>query len=197
MNVRKPIIAGMMGLTTLAPCKAQKAVEFVAETGITGVVNKEASFYGGINTLITKGKNFSDLYAGFSVQPDKKVSFVGLAINDFAWNKNLSSWGRGVYAVSKDVSNMTLELAPVKANVKAKKFNFSLAPSYALYNDFRAGNTTQGINTIFQTTYNASKKNQLFLELNYQSKPRKNLFDTRFGKFKNNMSYMVSLFHNL
>jgi hypothetical protein len=192
MNVRKPIITSLISLATLAPCKAQKAVQLVSETGITGVVNKEASFYGGMNFQLPRGRNFTDLYAGVNVQQDKKTSFVGLAINNFSWTKNISSWVRETFVASKRGANSQLEIAPIRANVDGGKFNFSLSPSYTMYNDFKEGTTTQGINTIFQTTYSMSPKDIIFAEAKYTSEPSKNLFNTHFGKFKDNISYMVS-----
>ena len=197
MKVRKPIIAGLMSLATLVPCKAQTS--FVSETGISGVINKEASFYTGINFQSIKNKNFSDLYAGISVQPDKKASFVGLAINNYSWTKNLSSWARETFVTSNRATNSTLEIAPVRANADVGKFNFSLAPSYTMYNNLRGTDkgTKQGINTIFQATYPISSKETLFAEAKYTSEPSKNLFDTHFGKLKNNISYMISYLRNL
>ena len=192
MNVRKPIITSLITLATLAPCKAQRAVQLVSETGITGVVNKEASFYGGMNFQLPRGRNFTDLYAGVNVQPDKKTSFVGLAINNFSWTKNISSWARETFVASKRGANSQLEIAPVRANVDAGKFNFSLSPSYTLYNDFKEGTATQGINTIFQTTYSMTPKDIIFAEAKYTSEPTKNLFNTHFSKLKDNISYMVS-----
>ena len=192
MNVRKPIITSLISLATLAPCKAQKAVQLVSETGITGVVNKEASFYGGMNFQLPRGRNFTDLYAGVNVQSDKKTSFVGLAINNFAWTKNISSWVRETFVASKRGANSQLEIAPVRANADVGKFNFSLSPSYTLYNDFKEGTTTQGINTIFQTTYSMTPRDIIFAEAKYTSEPSKNLFNTHFGKLKDNISYMVS-----
>ena len=192
MNVRKPIITSLISLATLAPCKAQKAVQLVSETGITGVVNKEASFYGGMNFQLPRGRNFTDLYAGVNVQPDKKTSFVGLAINNFSWTKNISSWVRETFVASKRGANSQLEIAPVRANADVGKFNFSLSPSYTLYNDFKEGTTTQGINTIFQTTYSMTPNDIIFAEAKYTSEPSKNLFNTHFGKLKDNISYMVS-----
>ena len=192
MNVRKPIIKSLISLATLAPCKAQKAVQLVSETGITGVVTKEASFYGGMNFQLPRGRNFTDLYAGVSVQPDKKASFVGLAINNFAWTKNISSWVRETFVASKRGANSQLEIAPIRANVDAGKFNFSFSPSYTLYNDFKEGTAKQGINTIFQTTYSMTPKDIIFAEAKYTSEPSKNLFNTHFGKLKDNISYMVS-----
>ena len=192
MNVRKPIITSLISLATFAPCKAQKAVQLVSETGITGVVNKEASFYGGMNFQLPRGKNFTDLYAGVNVQPDKKTSFVGLAINNFSWTKNISSWARETFVASKRGANSQLEVAPVRANADVGKFNFSLSPSYTMYNDFKEGTTTQGINTIFQTTYSMTPRDIIFAEAKYTSEPSKNLFNTHFGKLKDNISYMVS-----
>lgn len=192
MNVRKPIITSLISLATLAPCKAQKAVQLVSETGITGVVNKEASFYGGMNFQLPRGRNFTDLYAGVNVQPDKKTSFVGLAINNFSWTKNISSWVRETFVASKRGANSQLEIAPIRANADVGKFNFSLSPSYTMYNDFKEGTTTQGINTIFQTTYSMTPNDIIFAEAKYTSEPSKNLFNTHFGKLKDNISYMVS-----
>ena len=192
MNVRKPIITSLISLATLAPCKAQKAVQLVSETGITGVVNKEASFYGGMNFQLPRGRNFTDLYAGVNVQQDKKTSFVGLAINNFSWTKNISSWVRETFVASKRGANSQLEIAPIRANVVVGKFNFSLSPSYTMYNDFKEGTTTQGINTIFQTTYSMTPRDIIFAEAKYTSEPSKNLFNTHFGKLKDNISYMVS-----
>ena len=192
MNVRKPIITSLISLATLAPCKAQKAVQLVSETGITGVVNKEASFYGGMNFQLPRGRNFTDLYAGVNVQQDKKTSFVGLAINNFSWTRNISSWVRETFVASKRGANSQLEIAPIRANVDVGKFNFSLSPSYTMYNDFKEGTTTQGINTIFQTTYSMTPKDIIFAEAKYTSEPSKNLFNTHFGKLKDNISYMVS-----
>ena len=192
MNVRKPIITSLISLATLAPCKAQKAVQLVSETGITGVVNKEASFYGGMNFQLPRGRNFTDLYAGVNVQSDKKTSFVGLAINNFSWTKNISSWVRETFVASKRGANSQLEIAPIRANADVGKFNFSLSPSYTLYNDFKEGTATQGINTIFQTTYSMTPNDIIFAEAKYTSEPSKNLFNTHFGKLKDNISYMVS-----
>ena len=192
MKVRRSLLTGLIGLATLAPCKAQKPVQLMSETGISGYVNKEFSFYTGMNFLLPRGKNFTDLYAGVSVQPDKKASFVGLAINEFSWTKNLKSWARETFVASDRGANSTLEVAPVRASVDAGKFNFSLTPSYALYNDFKQGTTTQGFNTIFQTTYTMSPKDMLFAEFKYTTEPATNLFKTHFGSPKNNTFCMFS-----
>ena len=195
MDVRKPIITGLMSLATLAPCKAQKAVQIASEAGITGVVNKEASFYSGLNFQLPRERNFTDLYAGISVQPDKKASFVALAINNFSWTKNISTWARETFVASKRGANSQLEIAPIRVNADAGKFNFSLSPSYAVYNDFKEGTMMQGFNPIFQTTYSVTPRDMIFLEAKYTSEPSKNLFSTHFGKPKDNISYMISGIH--
>jgi len=198
MNVRKPIIAGLMSLSTLVPCKAQKAVQLVSETGMMGVVNKEASFYTGMNFELARSKNYTDFFAGVSVTPDKKPSFIALAINNFSWTKNISSWVRETFVASKNAANSTLEVAPVKGNVSAGKFKFYLSPSYAIYNDFHNGaRCTQGINTIFQTSYSISPKDMIFGEAKYTSEPSKNLFNTHFGKLKDNISYYIAYMRSL
>lgn len=199
MKIGKPIIAGLMGLTTIAPCKAQKSVNLVSETGISGLVNKEASFYTGLNFEIPRGKNYADFYGGISVNPEKKASFVGLAIENYAWHKHLSSWGRETFVASNRNVSSTLEIAPVRANANAGRFNFSISPSYALYNNFKGADkgAKQGINTILQMVYKLSKKETFFVEAKYSTEPAKNLFNTSFGKPKNNTSYMASYLLNL
>ena len=197
MNVRKPILTSLIGLATLAPCKAQKPVQLVSETGITGVVNKEASFYSGMNFQYIKEKNFSDIFAGASVSPDKNVSFFGLGINNYSWTKNISTWARETFVAAKNTSKSTLEVAPVKANASIGKFNFAFSPAYTLHNDFKTGSTTQGVNTIFQTSYSISPKDMIFAEAKYTSEPAGNLFKTRFGKLKDNIAYFICYMRNL
>lgn len=192
MKIRRPLLTGLISLAAISPCKAQKPVQLMSETGLCGYINKEASFYGGMNFLLPKGRNFTDLYAGVSVQPDKKASFVGLAINDFSWNKNIKSWGRETLVASDKGVSSTLEVAPVRVSADVGKFNFSLSPSYALYNDFKQGTTTQGFNTIFQTTYSMSQKDMIFAELKYSTVPSTNLFKSHFGSFKDNTYCMFS-----
>ena len=196
MKVGKPIIAGLISLASFAPCKAQKPFQLVSETGITGVIKKDAVFYTGMNFCFTKNKNFTDLYAGINVPETGRPSYVGLAINNYSWTKNLSSWARGVFSTTFKGANSALEVAPIKANASLGKFNFSLAPSYALYNDFKAGTTTQGFNPIFQTTYSANPKTKIFAELKYTTEPSKNLFHTHFGKLKDNIAFMVACMTN-
>lgn len=198
MKVRQIIMTGLMSLATLAPCKAQKAMHLVSEAGITGAVNKEMSYIGGLNVQILGGKNFADAFAGIKVNPDKKASFASLFINNYSWTKNISSWVRETFFASERGSNSILQVSPVRGNANVgKKLNVSLNPSYTLYNDFGEGTTTQGISTISQVTYSIDPKTQLFFEASYSSEPAKNLFNTHFGKFKDNASYMLTCTHKL
>ena len=197
MNVRKPIVTSLISLATFAPCKAQKAVQLVSETGITGVVNKDGSFYTGMNLQFIKEKNFSDIFAGASVSQDKNVSFFGLGINNYSWTKNISTWARETFVAAKNTSESTLEVAPIKVNADAGKFNFAFSPAYTLHNDFRTGSTTQGINTIAQISYSISPKDIIFAEAKYTSEPADNLFKTCFGKLKDNIAYYICYMRNL
>ena len=196
MLVKKPILAGIMSLAAIGACRAQKPVEVISETGLTGVVHKEAVYYGGMNLGIPTEKNYTDVFAGMTINSDKKASFLALAMNNYNWTKNISSWIREVFSASKRGANSTLEVSPLRANVNAGNFSMSLNPAYTLYNDFKSGTTTQGINTIFQTTYSITPNDKIFAEAKYTSEPSKNLFDTHFGKLKDNISYMLSYMRN-
>ena len=201
MKVNRPILAGIISLASLAPCKAQKGVQLVSETGFTGVIHKQDVFYTGMNFCFNsgkKGKNFTDLYAGINVPlKNDKPSFVALAINNYSWTKNVSSWARGVFSTTFGNAKTTIEAAPVRVNEKFGKFNFSFGPAYAIYHNFKNRTTTQGFNPIFQTTYTINPKVKIFGEFKYTTEPAKNLFDTKFGKFKDNMNYMVACMINL
>ena len=201
MKVSKPILAGLISLASLAPCKAQRAVQLVSETGFTGVIAKQDVLYSGMNFCFNSGKknrNYTDLYAGINVPLIKdKPSFVALAIDNYTWTKNISSWARGVFSTTFGSAKSTLEVAPVRVNEKIGKFNFSFGPSYAIYHNFKDGTTTQGFNPILQATYNVNPKVKIFSELKYTTEPAENLFDTKFGKFKDNLAYMVACMINL
>ena len=196
MKIRNIAVAGLMGLASIVPGKAQKPVQFIAETGVTGALHSVPLFYGGMNAAFPKGKNYTDVFAGVGINTNKQASFLGLAVNNYSWTKNISSWAREIFVASDRGLNSTLELSPIKANVNVGKFNLSLNPAYAIYNDFRNKTIKQGINTILQAIYPASPKDKIFIEAKYASEPDKNLFNTRFGKLENNFSYMISYMRN-
>ena len=193
MKIKQAALAGMMGLATVAPVKAQKPVQCIFETGFNGMIKKEMALYGGMNFAAAKNKNFADLFLGANLDANKNATFLGLFIDNYSWTKNVSSWVRGTLAVSKDAVNTTLEASPVRYNVSAGKFNFGINPAYTVYNDALANTTTQGVNTIFQSSYSMTPSDKLFLELRYSSTAAGSLKDIKFEEpNENNMFYMLS-----
>ena len=192
MDIKKPIIAGIATLSTLAPCKAQKSVEIFSEAGISGMVHKEPVFYSGVNFGIPVKRNYTDLFVGGNFNANKQGTFVGLALNNFSWTKNISSWVRETFTASNRGVNSTLEIEPVRVNAATGNFNVSFGPAYVINNDLKAKTTTQNLETVLQTTYTLTPSDKLFFEAAYKTEPAKNIFDTHFGKFKDNISYMFS-----
>lgn len=192
MFIKKPIIAGLMSLATFAPCKAQKAVQFVSESGVTGEINKELSYFGGLHANILKSKNNTDIYCGMVVDAEKQFTFESQLENEYSWTENLSSWIRETFHLSKRESNLTSEVAPVKINTSVKKLDISVMPAYTIQHDFREKDAKQGLNAILNTVYNIDSKNSLEFEAVYSSEPAKNLFKTSFGKLKDNFSASLS-----
>lgn len=192
MKVRTPIIACLMSLSAIAPCKAQKAVQLSSETGVSGEINKELSYFSGLHANYSKSKNNTDLYCGMVVDAEKQVTFESQLENEYSWTENISSWIRETFNLSKAENNLKSELAPLKINKSVKKFDTSLAPAYIIQNDFRDKNTKQGVGVVLNAVYNIDSNNALKLEAEYETEPSKNLFDTHFGKLKNNISYVIS-----
>ncbi len=196
MNIRKTMLAGVIGLVGASPVKAQKlstrSAEVISETGVMGVINKDASFYGGVNVGFPSTKNYFDVFAGVAVQPDKKASFLGLIMDNYNHTKHLSSWVRGVANLSNRSQSGFIELSPVRVNARAKKFSVSANPALAINRDFKNNNNTFGINTIIQANYNLKNDGKLFIEANYQAQPAKSLSGLKFGNIPKNTSYMVS-----
>lgn len=117
-------------------------------------------------------------------------------MNNYNWTKYVSSWIRGVFVVSKKSANSTIEVSPLRANFSLGKVDMSLNPAYAIYNDYKTGKTTQGMNTIFQATYSLSPKDKFFLEVKYALEPAENFFDARLRKAEDGTSYMISYMRN-
>ena len=86
MKLKKSILAGLMCLLPFAPCKAQKAVHFATRTGLVGKINK-VSYLGGVDVLLSKNKNFTDIFTGVMVQPDKTATFALRGVNNYSWTK--------------------------------------------------------------------------------------------------------------
>ncbi len=192
MNVRKPIITSLISLAALAPCKAQKAVQLVSETGVNGEINKELSYIAGMHAVLSKSKNQTDIYCGMVVDAEKQFTFESQLENEYSWTKNISSWVRETFHLSKNENNLLSEVAPIKANTSLGKFDGSLAPVYMLHNDFRGKETKQGLGLVLSTMYNIDSSNALKFEAEYATEPAKNLFSTQFSKLKDGISYVIA-----
>ena len=192
MKARKVILTSLISLATLAPCKAQRVAQFISETGVTGEINKELAYFGGIHVEFSGSKLCSDLYSGIIVNPQKQATFEVCSENDYKWAKNIGSWLRETFHLSKRESNLSSEIAPVKFYTSTGKLDVSVAPAYTLQNDFREKEMKQGLSTVLSTNYNIDSNNTLKFETSYSSEPTKNLFDTTFGKLKNNISCVFS-----
>lgn len=185
-------MAGLMSIATLSPCKAQKTVQIVSETGITGEINKELSYFGGLHAELPGIKNNADLYCGMVVDAGKQVTFESQLENDYSWNKNISSWIRETFHLSKNENNLKSELAPLKINKSLNNFDTFIAPVYVMQNDFKEKETRHGLGLVCDAIYNIDSNNSLKFEAEYETEPAKNLFKTHFGKLKDNISYVIS-----
>jgi hypothetical protein len=149
-------------------------------------------YSGGVHANLSGMKNNADVYLGMIIDTEKQFTFESQLENDYSWTKNISSWIRETFHLSKKENNLCSELAPVKFNTSYKKFDTSLAPVYMIQNDFREKETTQCAGVVWNTTYNIDSNNSLEFEAAYTSKPEKNLFKTCFGKLKDSISYQLS-----
>ena len=198
MKVKRIVTTGLMSLATLVPCKAQKAVQLVSESGITGSVNNTVSYINGLNLQFIGNRNFADVFAGLKIHNDKTTSFASLFVDNFSWTKHISSWFRGTLICSERDANLFIQTAPVAGNVNiGKKINISIKPCHIMSSNLKDGTTTQSVGAISQMTYSIDPRTQLFFEASYSSKSTKNLFNTHFGKFKDNTSYMLTCTHKL
>ena len=191
MNVKKTMMAGLMGMAVLVPVKAQN-VRILSETGVTGDINKELLYSGGLHAEISSSKNTADFYGGMLVDSEKQFTFESQFENEYSWTENLSSWIRETFHLSKRENNLTSEVAPIKVNKSFNKFDTSLAPVYIMQNDFKEHENTQGVGMVLSTIYNVDSDNALKFEAEYSTEPAKNLFETRFGKLKDSISYVIS-----
>lgn len=196
MNVRKPIITGLISLATLVPCKAQKAVQFASETGVTGEINKELSYFSGIHGILSQSKNQTDIYCGMVVDAEKHFTFESQLENEYGWAKNISSWVRETFHLSNNENNLLSEVAPLKVNASSGKFDGFFAPVYMLHNDFKGKESKQGVGLVLNSMYNIDSNNALKLEAEYTTEPAKNLFNTHFGKLKDSISLVFSYIRN-
>ena len=196
MNVKKPILTGIISLSALAPCMAQRTVQFASESGVAGFINNEAVYFNGVHANLLNEKNNTDIYCGMVLDTDKNVTFETQLENEYSWTNNLSSWIRETFHLSKYENNLTSEVAPVKLNKSFKKLDTFVAPVYIAENDFKERENYQGVGVVLNATYNPDSNNSVKFEAEYTSEPAKNLFNTTFGKLKDNISYVISYIHN-
>ncbi len=192
MNVKRPILAGLMSLSALSLCNAQKPVQLMTETGVVGMIDDELVYTGGLHAVMQQNKNNTDIYCGMLVDQDRQFTFESQLENEYSWTKNLSSWIRETFHLSKEENNLTSEIAPVKFNKSIGKFDNSVAPVYVLANDFKEKENVQCAGLVLNSTYNIDSKNALKFEAEYITKPVKNIFDTTFNSFKDGFAYMVA-----
>ena len=195
INVRKPIITGLMSIATLGACKAQ-AVQLSSETGVTGNLNQEMVYFSGMHAVLNKQKNTTDMYCGMVVNPEKQLTFESQLENEYSWTKNISSWVRETFHLSKEENNLTSEIAPIKINNSFDKFDTFAAPVYLIGNDFKEKEHIQALGLVLSTVYNIDSNNSIKFEAEYTSEPAKNIFKTKFGKLKDNISYIISYIKN-
>jgi len=192
MNVKKPIIAGLMSLSALGYCSAQKSVQIMSETGVSGNFNQEQVFSGGLHAILSQGKNCTDVYCGMLADTKKQLTLETQLENEYSWAKNFSSWIRETFHLSKDENNLTSELAPVKINKSIGKFDTFAAPVYVVLNDFKEKENAQCAGLVLNSTYNIDNKSAIKFEAEYCTQPAKNIFETSFGKLKDSMTYVIS-----
>ena len=196
MRIAKPILSGLMCFASFSPVKAQKALQISVEAGVNGGINKEFSYFQGLHGVLNKEKNVTDMYCGFVLDSDKNCTFEGQLENEYSWSKNIGSWVRETFHLSKSETSLSSEIAPAKINKSFGKFDTFVAPVYKLDNDFRQKEAEQSLGVVLNATYNADSKNSVKFEAEYTSVPNKNLFKTKFENFKDNLSLVVSYIRN-
>ena len=192
MNVKKPILAGLMSLSAIGLCNAQKPVQFMTETGVGGNLKEEQLFGGGIHAIFTQDKNCTDVYCGMLADTEKRITLETQLENEYSWTKNISSWVRETFHLSKAENNLTSELAPIKINKSFGKFDTFAAPVYIGLNDFKEKEHAQCAGLVLHSTYNIDNKSAIKFEAEYYTNPAKSIFETSFGKFKESIVYVVS-----
>lgn len=192
MNIKKSLLVGMLGLMPLTPVKAQKAIQFIPEAGAFGNIKAAPTMIGGVNAAFPKKNNFADVFVGATLNSQATPGFAGIAFDNFNWSKNFSSWARDLFLASKNGVTSNLDVAPIKYNTSAGKFNFSVMPAYGRVDDFVNHTTTHNIKAIFQSMFSITPKDRLCLEMQYGSIPAANISDTRFGSFADSFNFTAT-----
>lgn len=194
MNVKKSLVICMLGLTPLS-LKAQKAIQFIPEAGAFGTVKSAPTMIGGVNTAFINKNNFADVFVGGTLTPQATPGFAAIAFDNYSWNKKISSWGRDLFLASNDGVTSSLDIAPVKFNTTAGKFNFAIMPAYGRNDNFTNHTTAHSIKAIFQSMFSITPKDRLCLEMQYGSAPAANLKDANFTSFPDCFNFTATYSH--
>ena len=192
LNIRKPLIIGMLGLASICPLKAQKAMQVIPEVGVFGNVKSVPTLVGGINGAIAEGNNYADVFIGGTLSNQGVPGFSGIVFDNLSWSKNFSSWARDFFLASKNGVTSTLDFAPIKYNAQAGKFNFSVMPAYSRNDDFVNHTATHNVKVISQTMLSMTPKDRLCLEMQYGTIPTENINDTYFGNFSDSFGFTTT-----
>ena len=193
MNIKKLVLAGMLGLAPLSPLKAQKAAQLVGEAGCFGTVKSAPTAICGINGMRVKGNNVADVFMGGTLDKEAVPGFACIVFDNYSWNKNISSWARGLLLASKKSVTSTIDVAPVKfSSALGDKFNVAVMPAYCRQDDFLNGVTLRNIKAIVQSMISVNKKNRFCLEMQYGSIPAEKLSEVHFGKFSDTFNFTVT-----
>jgi len=193
MNIKKLVLAGMLGLAPLSPLKAQKAAQLVGEAGCFGTVKSAPTVLCGVNGVWAKGNNVADVFMGCSLDKQAVPGFAAIVFDNYSWHKNISSWARGLLLASKSGVTSTVDVAPVKYNAAlGDKFNFAIMPAYCRQDNFLNGVTLHNIKAIVQSMISVNKKNRFCLEMQYGSIPTEKLSKAHLGKFSDAFNFTAT-----
>ena len=196
MKLAKVMAVGMIGLMPLNAAKAQ-SLKLVPEAGCFGTVKTAPTAIGGLNLVHATPKNYADVFAGGTINKDGVPGFAGIAFDNFSWSKHFGSWARDLFMASKDGVTSTLDVAPIKYNVSAGNFNFSVMPAYGRYDNYTDKTAFHGIKGIVQAMYSMTPRDRLCLEMQYASTPTSNITDTYFGKPADCFNFTATYSHDI
>lgn len=199
MKIKQNALIGLMGLSSAigglnAQTPAKITPKLFSEIGVAGFLKQDMLLYRGANIGLSSKHNDFNAFFGATLNSDKKSNFISIFTNTFKWNKYspVSTWGRTMFAYSKRVKQMALEVAPVRLNFSSGKFDFSFNPAAAVIKDFKNKTVKFGVNTIFQTIYSLNPKSKLFVEVNYHSAESDKIKNIKFNSPFDNTSYKVT-----
>lgn len=191
MYIKKVIPMCMLALAPLS-VKAQSAVHFIPEAGICGTAKTVPMLLGGCNAAYSCGKNFADVFIGGSLNKDAVPGFVGIAVENYSWNKNISSWIRDLFMSSKTGVTSTLDVAPAKFNTSIGKFDFSVLPAYCRQDDMVNHTACHSFKGIIQSIFHMTPKDQIMLEMQYGTTPANSITNTSVAPFSDTFNFTAT-----